>query len=233
MYSSQLAEIIITTTAKLIAEGGMAAATIRNIAKHANVLPPQIYKHVGSIEQLLDDVALHLWEARHRSRTESDHPINGLLHAIQDLIVFGIDNPDIFLHISKPRPGKLTTQWRRQVDELGTAVDLVAKAGLLKVGKTQAVDFILPFSVGMIFTWLHDTSRPHDPNWLAWEAMKPLLKKSALKTMEAPEESKSDPSRKVPSLASELNANLGEVEVLTMKERWMLGEWLEKIASSQ
>lgn len=232
MYSSPLAEIIITTTAKLIAEGGMAAATIRNIAKHAKVLPPQIYKHVGSIEQLLDDVALHLWQARPRTRTESDLPIDGLLHAIQDLIVFGIDNPDIFLHISKPRPGKLTTQWSRQVDELKTAIDLVAKAGLLKVGKTQAVDFILPFSVGMIFTVLHEASRPHDPSWLAWESIKPLLKKSAIKTMDALEDLKPDESRRVPSLASELNANLGEVKVLTTRERWMLGEWLERIASS-
>jgi AcrR family transcriptional regulator len=231
MPSSPLAEKIITTTAKLIAEEGMSAATIRNIAKHASVLPPQIYKHVGSIDQLLDDVALHLWEARPRTHTESDVPINGLLHAIEDLIVFGMKHPDIYLHISKPRVGQIRTLWRRQVEDLSAAVGKVAKAGLLQVGEKQAVDFILPFCVGMIFTCLHETSRPQDPTWLAWQSVKPLLKKSAMKTMPAPEGLKSDANRKVPNLASELNANLGEVEVLTMRERWMLGEWLERIAA--
>lgn len=232
MSSSPLAERIITTTAKLIAEEGIAAATIRNIAKHANVLPPQIYSHVGNIDQLMDDVATHLWEARPQTHVESDAPVDGLLHSIEDLIVFGMYHPDIYLHISKPRVGQIRTLWRRQVEDLSAAVGKVAKAGLLQVGEKQAVDFILPFCVGMIFTCLHETSRPQDVTWLGWQAVKPLLKKGAMKTMSAPEGLKSDAGRRAPNLASQLNANLGEVTVLSMRERMMLGEWLERISSA-
>jgi hypothetical protein len=60
----------------------------------------------------------------------------------------------------------------------------------------------------------------------------PLLKKGAVETVPTPDSLKNDTGRKVPNLASDLNANLGKVEVLSMKERWLLGEWLERIASS-
>jgi AcrR family transcriptional regulator len=232
MPSATLATRIISTTAKLIVEEGLEAATIRNIAKHANVLPPQIYKHVGNIDKLLDEVATHLWETRERLSQDSDSPDDALVRAIEELIIFGMRNSDIYLHISKPRPGQMRTIWRRQVKDLSTAVGKLAKAGLLKVSQKQAVDFILPFCAGMIFTCLHETSRPKDVTWLAWQAITPLLKKSVIKHMPAPESLKADTDRKVPNLASELNANLEKLEVLSMKERWLLGEWLERIASS-
>jgi AcrR family transcriptional regulator len=232
MPSSTLANHIILTTAKLITEEGMGAATIRNIAKHSNVLPPQIYKHVGNIDKLIDMVATHLWETRERKNQELDDPVEGLHQAIEDLIVFGMNNIDIYLHISKPREGQIATLWRRQVQDLGDAVRKAAKVGLLKVAQKQAVDFILPFCVGMIFTCTHETSHPRDVTWLGWQAITPLLKKGALKTIPAPETLKIDDGRKVPNLASELNANLGEVKVLSMRERWLLGEWLERIASA-
>lgn len=209
----------------------MDAATIRNIAKHANVLPPQIYKHVGNIEQLLDDVAYYLWETRPRTRNESDDPIEGLHHEIEDLIIFGLINPELYLHISKPRAGQLRTLWRRQVDDLSAAVSRVAKVGLLQVGEKQAVEFILPYCVGMIFTCLHETSRPRDVHWLGWQAIKPLLKKGMKSNTKAPEALKADTDRKAPTLASQLKANLGEVKVLSLAESIMLKEWLERIAS--
>ncbi|MFG0542757.1 helix-turn-helix domain-containing protein, partial [Pseudomonas sp. YQ_5] len=48
IHSHPLAVAIIEATAKLIAEVGIGGATVRNIAKHADVLPPQIYKHIGN-----------------------------------------------------------------------------------------------------------------------------------------------------------------------------------------
>lgn len=232
MPSTTLANQIILSTAKLIAEEGLEAATIRNIAKHANVLPPQIYKHVGNIDKLLDDVATHLWETRSRVGQDSNDAARGLITAIEELILFGLQNTDIYLHISKPRPGQMRTIWRLQVQDLGAAVREVGKAGLLKVSQKQAVDFILPFCAGMVFTCLHETSRPADVTWLTWQAVMPLLKKGAVETVPTPDSLKNDTGRKVPNLASDLNANLGKVEVLSMKERWLLGEWLERIASS-
>ncbi|MDD2059094.1 TetR/AcrR family transcriptional regulator [Pseudomonas sp. GD03860] len=227
-----MAAKIIEVTAKLIAEEGMEAATIRNIAEQAKILPPQIYSHVGKIDELFDAVALYLWQTRPVPTDEPENPISGLYHAIDGLIVFGLTHPGLYLHISKPRDANVSGLWGIQVDELKSCIREVAKAGLLHVGEKQAVEFIHPFCVGMIFSCLHQTSRPTHVSWLVRQAVKPLLKKGAVRPLQGPDTLKSDPGRKAPNLASELKANLSEVTVLSMAESHLLREWLERIASS-
>ncbi|MOA66111.1 hypothetical protein D3C78_1927540 [compost metagenome] len=68
-------------------------------------------------------------------------------------------------------------------------------------------------------------------SWLMRQAVKPLLKKGAMRTSLG-DGTQSDPVRKAPNLASELKANLSEVTVLSMAETHLLREWLERIASS-
>lgn len=229
---TSLATKIIEVTAKLIAEEGMEAATIRNIAENANILPPQIYSHVGKIDELFDAVALHLWQTRPIPADEPDDPISGLYHAIGELVEFGLTHPGLYLHISKPRDTNVSGLWGIQVDRLKACIRQVAKAGLLHVGEKQAFEFIHPFCVGMIFSCLHQTSCPTHVSWLMRQAVKPLLKKGAMRTPHDPDNLKSDPGRKAPNLASELKANLSEVKVLSMAESHLLREWLERIASS-
>ncbi len=226
-----LAVKIIEVTAKLIAEAGMEAATIRNIAKQAKILPPQIYSHVGKIDELYDAAALHLWQTKPVPAEEPEDPISGLYHAIEGLVVFGLTHPGLYLHISKPRDTNVSGLWGIQVDELKDCIRQVAKAGLLHVGEKQAFEFIHPFCVGMIFSCLHQTSSPTHVSWLMRQAVKPLLKKGAMRTSLG-DDTQSDPVRKAPNLASELKANLSEVKVLSMAESHLLREWLERIASS-
>lgn len=91
------------------------------------------------------------WDTRPVRPGRLYDPVGGLHAAIEELILFGFRNPNIYLHISKPRPGQLRTIWRRQVEDLGAAVREMANAGLLKVGQRQSVDFILPFLRGNDF----------------------------------------------------------------------------------
>lgn len=229
---TSLAVKIIEVTAKLIAEEGMEAATIRNIAKQAEILPPQIYSHVGKIDELYDAVALYLWQTRPVPAEEPEDPISGLYHAIEGLVVFGLTHPGLYLHISKPRDANVSGLWGIQVDELKDCIRQVAKAGLLHVGEKQAFEFIHPFCVGMIFSCLHQTSRPTHVSWLVRQAVKPLLKKGAIRTSQGDDTQKSDPGRKASNLASELKANLSEVKVMSLAESALLRDWLERIASS-
>ena len=229
---TSLAAKIIEVTAKLITEEGMEAATLRNIAEQAKILPTQIYSHVGKIHELLDAVALYLWQTRPVTADEPEDPISGLYHAIDGMVVFGLTYPGLYLHISKPHDDKAPDLWRIQADELKSCIRQVAKAGLLHVGEKQAFEFIHPFCVGMIFSCLHQISRPTHVSWLVSQAVKPILKKGAMRTSQRVDTLKSDLGRKVPNLASELRANLGEVSVLSLAESGLLREWLERIASA-
>lgn len=227
-----LAATIIEVAAKLVAEEGIASATIRNIATQANVLPPQIYKHVGGIDQLLDAAALHLWQNKPQRPTDADDTINGLYQAIEDLISFGLKNPDLYLHICKPRQSGVSHVWQIQLDDLKNRVRLVAVAGLLQVSQKQAIEFIHPFCTGMVFSCLHQVSRPPDASWLVRQAVKPLLKAGAKRTLHDGDPPKADPHRRTQNLASELRGNLSTVKVFSRCEHLLLGEWLERIAAS-
>lgn len=224
-----LATSIIEAAARIIATDGIKAATIRNIAQKANVLPPQIYKHVGNLHELLDAVAAHVWGKSHFADDESDNPINRLYIAMEDLMLFGLKNPELFLHINKPRHYSRANLTTIQFEKLESAVHLVAKAGLLQVSARQAVEFVHPFCIGMSFTCSQGASQT-DIAWLVRQTVKPLLKKGARRTQG--DHQNTDSTRKVPALASELRANLGKVEVLDFPERHLLSKWLELIAST-
>lgn len=230
IHSHPLAVAIIEATAKLIAEVGIGGATVRNIAKHADVLPPQIYKHIGNIDQLMNAAAFHLWRNHPHKETCTRDSIDRLYMAIERFIDFGLSYPDLYLHVSKPREVKGSSFWSAQVDELRGCIREVAKAGLLHVSEKQALELIQPFSVGMIFTCLHHTSRTSDICWLARQAVKPLLKKGTQRS--SSNEDAPDPIRKAPTLAAELKANLGVVKTLTLGERALMREWLDRIAST-
>lgn len=227
-----LAATIIEVTARLITEEGIASATIRNIANHAKVLPPQIYKHVGGIDHLLDAAALHLWQERTLRPNDPGDTINGLYQAIEDLISFGLNHPELYLHVCKPRQGEAAHVWQIQLDEMKHRVRLVAEAGLLQVSQRQAIEFIHPFCAGMVFSCLHQVSRPPDVSWLVRQVVKPLLKAGALRTLQDGDPPKADPNRRTQNLASELRGNLNKVKVFSRSESLLLGDWLERIASS-
>ncbi|MEB0028925.1 helix-turn-helix domain-containing protein [Pseudomonas sp. MH9.2] len=223
---SALGAHIIATTAKIISEEGIGAATVRAVAKSAGVQAPQIYHHVGNMDELLDSVATHLWAAFRTAQGKTANPVHGLYDAIEALIAFGIRHPELYLRTSMPRNGEVSGLWKLQIDYLRERVQQVAKSGRLRVGEKQAIEFIHPFCVGMIFTCLHKTSRSTDTSWLALKAVSPLLQP------ELPEISELGQARKAPAFASGLKASLGEVHVLSLGESALLRELLERIASA-
>ncbi|WP_342651250.1 hypothetical protein [Pseudomonas sp. REB1044] len=105
-------------------------------------------------------------------------------------------------------------------------------AGLLQVSQKQAIEFIHPFCTGMVFSCLHQVSRPPDASWLVRQAVKPLLKAGAKRTLHDGDPPKADPHRRTQNLASELRGNLSTVKVFSRCEHLLLGEWLERIAAS-
>lgn len=222
---------IIESAASIIAADGIKAATIRNISAKAKVVPTQIYQHVGNINTVLEEVAIHNWKCSESKATPLD-PLEGLYEIMEEIMLFGLQNSELFLHTNKPRESTRLTLKQLQMSKLQNRVELAAKAGILSVGIIQAKEYIYPFCIGMAFTY----SRREVPDnivWLAQETLKPLLKKKRdTDSQVLDESSKSNSKKKVASLASELSANLEHVDVLGMQESNLLEKWLQQIASA-
>ncbi|MDU4058673.1 MAG: TetR/AcrR family transcriptional regulator [Pseudomonas oryzihabitans] len=221
---------IIESAANIIATDGIKAATIRNISIKAGVVAPQIYRHVGNIDTVLDEVAIHNWH----STAPKDDPLTALhgLHEIMGrLMSFGLTDPELFLHTNRPTETSRPNLKSLQMSELRKRVELAAKAGILRVGITQATEYIYPFCIGMAFTFSRKEA-PDNFAWLVQETLKPLLKKLSTNSHVLHESSKSNSKTKVANLASELSANLEHVKVLGMHESFLLKKWLQQIASA-
>jgi hypothetical protein len=111
-----------------------------------------------------------------------------------------------------------------QIDYLKDRLKRVAKVGRLRLAEDQAVEFIHPFCAGMIFTCLHQTSRSTDLHWVALQVLRHVL------IPEQPDQPQVDPTQKAPVFALGLKASLEEVTVLTIGERALLRELLQRIA---
>jgi len=221
---------IIESAASIIATDGIKAATIRNISIKAGVVPPQIYKHVGNIDTVLDKVAIHNW---HSTEQKDDPPtaLDGLHEIMERIMLFGLKNPELFLRTNRPTESSQPTLKLLQMLELRKRVELAAGEGILSVGTTQATEYIYPFCIGMAFTFARKEA-PDNIVWLVRETLKPLLRKQAIDPHVLYESSKSKSEIKVARLASELSANLVHVDVLGMQERNLLEKWLQQIASA-
>lgn len=214
---------VIRATSDIITENGIGSATVRAICKRAGVLPPQIYRQLGNIAEVLDIVVIYQWQMHILTQSEANSSVSNLHNAIDTLIAFGLENSGLYLHASTPRDGVVSELWGVQQVYLMERVRAVALTGRLRVSEEQAVDLIQPFCTGMIFTCLHETSRFSDVSWLSLQVLRPLLRG---------EEPDTNANQNAPAFASGLKANLVGVSVLSPGEQALLRELLQRIASS-
>ena len=221
---SDLAKEIIAGTAAIISEHGFAAATLRAVAKKANVQLPQIYHHVGNMAQLLDAVGVYCWDKHVEAQSTTDSPVNDLHDAVETLIMFGLDHPEVYLHNTMPREDRVSYLWGMQANYLKDRLKRVAKVGRLRLAEDQAAEFIHPFCAGMIFTCLHQTSHSTNIHWIGLQVLRHVL------IPEQPDQPNVDSTQKASVFALGLKASLEEVTVLTQGERALLRELLQRIA---
>jgi len=221
---SGLGANIVAASAKITMEEGFRAATLRSVAKKAGVQLPQIYHHIGNMEQLADATASYLWIAFLEGREENPDSIPALVDALETQIHFGLTYSELYLHISAPRKGAASSFWDIQSEYLKERIKKVAKDGYLRVSESQATEYLFPFSAGMIITCLQRTSANTHVSWLALQAVKPLLYRE-----ETPEMKESD---RVRAHASALKTYLGGNHELTLGERALMWELLNRIAST-
>ncbi|MER6304038.1 helix-turn-helix domain-containing protein [Kitasatospora sp. NPDC001539] len=221
---------IIEAAAALLGESGPGAVTTRGVAQRAGVQAPAIYRLFGDKDGLMDAVAEHVmaaFVARKAARAASaaaanTDPLDDLRTSWREQIEFGLTHPAVFRLLSDPEraPGSPAARAGREI--LQARVHRLAAAGLLRVPEPLAVDLIHAAGVGTVQILLATPPERRDP--AMGEAMMDAVFARILP--DAP--SAATDSTRV--LAVALRAVAPDLETLSVPERHLLIEWLDRIA---
>jgi AcrR family transcriptional regulator len=218
---------IIRVAADLLAQGGRQAVTTRSVAAGAGVQAPTIYRLFGDKDGLLDAVAEHGFQAHLAEkviRPTGGDPVDDLRAGWDLHIGFGLANPALYaLMYGDPRPPAASPANAQAFRVLRAHVRRVAEVGRLRVGEEHAVNLVHASGCGTVLTLLAMPEEHRDPalSELAREAVIAAITTDA-PTLQAP-----GPV----GAAAALRAVLDETEKLTVGERGVLKEWLDRITA--
>lgn len=219
---------LVEVAAHLLATEGPDAVTTRSVALAAGVQAPSIYRLFGDKDGLLNAVAEHgfaSYVAQKPPVGTDDDPLEGLRAGWDLHVGFGLANPALFrlMHTAKRTPdGQATVEAGTAV--LRQRVRRVARAGRLRVPEHRAVALIHAAGTGVVFTLIDqpDDDRDEALADLAWEAVCGAI---LIDTRAA------EPSGPT-TAAITLRAALSDLTAFTPHEGALLGDWLDRIASS-
>ncbi len=220
---------LVEVAAKLLATEGPDAVTTRSVALAAGVQAPTIYRLFGDKNGLLEAVAEHGFASymagKHPIEADDD-PVENLRAGWELHVGFGLANPELFrlMHtvLRTPR-GQAAAATGAAV--LQGRVHRVAEAGRLRVTERRAVELIRAAGTGVVFTLIDQPEDERDGGLpaTAWESVC-----AAILVGEG-----ADPVTGRPAAAAvTLRAGLPDVTALSATERALLGDWLDRIASS-
>ncbi len=219
---------IVEAAARLLASGGRDAVTTRGVAAAAGVQAPAIYRFFGDKTGLLDAVAEYGFDtylAQKGVRPSGGDPVDDLRTGWDLHVGFGLANPGLYaLMYGDPRPGAACSAAVQARQMLRAHVRRVAEAARLRVGEELAVDLFHAAASGTVLTLLAVAEKERDP------ALSPLTCEAALAALTT--DTPAVPAPGPVGAAVALQAALGDVTVLTIGERALMREWLDRIAAS-
>ena len=223
---------IVEVAAGLLTQDGPAAVTTRGVAERAGVQAPTIYRLFGDKDGLLDAVAEHVLttlvadKAATVAAAAADDvdPVEELRDGWQRQIDFGVGNPALFGLLSDPDRAQRSPAARSGLAVLASRVHRVALAGRLRVGEQRAVGLIQAAGVGSVLTLL-STPEPERDAGLAAAALDAVL---AQILTDAPDRPTADPT----AAAVAFRATVADLGSLSVGERQLLIEWLDRVIST-
>ena len=219
---------LVEVAAELLASQGPDAVTTRSVALAAGVQAPTIYRLFGDKGGLLDAVVQHgfaSYVARKHVDPDAD-PVESLRAGWELHVGFGLANPELFrlMHTALRTPeGRATAA--TGVGVLQARVHRVAEAGRLRVTERRAVELIQAAGTGVVLTLIDQAGDERDDALAdtAWEGVcAAILVDRSAAAIEGPA-----------AAAVTLRAALPDLEVLTLAERALLGDWLDRIAETR
>lgn len=219
---------IVSAAAALIEKEGLEAATTRAVAAAAGVQAPTIYRLFGDKRGLLDAVAeysLNAYVAKKSSRMPNPDPVQALRDGWDMHVAFGLTHPGLFaLFIGDPQPGPASKAVAAGLEILQQRIRNIARAGRLRTSEERAVNLLRSVAAGTVLTLLNqpDSSRDLGLSEVAREAAIAAITGTAISSATA------GPA----GAAAALRASLDQTSVLSIGERQLLIELLDRIASA-
>lgn len=223
---------IVEVAGTMLREQGATAVTTRAVADGAGVQAPTIYRLFGDKDGLLEAVAEHAMttfaaqkaEAVRAAGAEHTDPVADFRTGWETTIAFGLANPDLFVLLADPERGRRSAAARAGTALLAERVRRVAEAGRLAVPERRAVDLVHAAGTGAVLAILAAAPEDRDPG-LADEALQAVLGRILV-----PGSSPAGAGDAITSAAITLRAAVSDLDALSVAERAMLGEWLDRVA---
>jgi AcrR family transcriptional regulator len=219
---------LVEVAAKLLADQGPAAVTTRAVALAAGVQAPVIYRLFGDKNGLLDAVVEHGFASYLASKPPvgaDGDPVQSLRAGWELHVGFGLANPELFrLMYTALRTADGRAIAAAGAGVLRARVHRVAEAGRLRVTEQRAVNLIHATGIGVVFTLIDAGTDDRDDGLAdtAWESVC-----AAILTNPG-----ADASTGPAVAAVTLHAALPRLTALTVAERALLGDWLDRVAES-
>ncbi len=218
---------IVASAVDLLDSGGRDAVTTRAVADSAGVQVPTIYRLFGDKHGLLDAVAEHGFTAYLKEKTirePSQDPVEDLRTGWDLHVAFGLSHPAIYLLMyAEPRPGVSSPAATMSHRILKEHIRRVAAVGRLRLSEERAADLYHASGCGTVLTLLSKAEGHRDMT------LSEISREAAIAaiTTDAPAFEKSGAA----AAAVTLRAALPEVQSLSDGERFLLTEWLNRIAA--
>jgi AcrR family transcriptional regulator len=217
---------IVAAAAALLDEGGREAVSTRAVSAAANVQAPTIYRIFGDKQGLLDAVATHGFQAylaEKSGQAATDDPVEDLRTGWDMHVGFGLANPALYsLIYGEPRPGATTPAAAAAAELLATRIHRVAEAGRLRVSEDRAARMVHAAGCGTTLTLI---AEPPDRRDLT---VSTLTREAVIAAITTDAPTAADPGAVGAAIA--LRAALPSASALTVHERALLSEWLDRIA---
>lgn len=212
----------------LLDEGGRDAVTTRAITSALGIQAPTIYRVFGDKQGLLDAVALHGFSNHLASWTgwvPGSDPVETLRQGWDMHVDWGLQNPHVYsLAYGDARPGTSTSAADAIDAILRTQLLVAATEGLLAVPVDDAVQVLRAVGVGVVFTLL---ALPPDSRDLR---LSTRGREAALGTVLVASRQGGDQRAGRTGAAMQLRQQIGEASALTVNERALMGDWLDRLA---
>ncbi len=158
---------ILAVVEQLLAGGGTAAVSIREICVRAAVTPPTIYHHFGDkqalIERVVSDCFLAFDRTLSRRRVPKD-PVEVLRAGFDRYVAYGLEHPSHYRVMFQHPARTPTAAGLESYNKLRAAVAAIAAAGQLRVPVDQATFAFWSAAHGITSLLVDGVGRKDDPS---------------------------------------------------------------------
>lgn len=226
IYSrDDIRERIVAAAAGLLSEDGRDAVSTRAVSVAAGVQAPTLYRLFGNKQGLLDAVAAHgltTYLNSKTDRTPSADPVDDLRAGWDLHVGFGVANPALYtLMYGEPRPDASPPAAAAAAAVLALHIRRIAQAGRLRVSEDHAAHLVHAAGCGTTLTLIAMPADRRD------SALSHTAREAVIATITTDAAAPAEPGPVAAAVT--LRAVLPQTTTLTVHERGLLSEWLDRI----